>query len=357
MNRKHIVALIALALLLFVALLTVFFGTWLWSLAGGRALQALGDWLTPPMRILTFLGDNLFYLIAMPLVYWCIHKGLGADLGVLLLVSSVVNGLIKSFVKQGRPYWHDASLRLDDATSFSTPSGHAQTSAVLFGYLAWFLAGRRRGVLWVVILTLVIILVALSRVYLGVHYAGDILWGMAIGVALVALYAWLKPVLLPRLKQLPLGIHVLLALVVGTLIPIVDAFLLTVPFGSSGSFGVLYAQASSTTLDESVTVGGLAFGLWVGLAMENRYVRFSVAGPLWRRALRYVVGLAGLLAVWMGLRAILPQEPLWLGLVLQGCRYGLAALWAMLVWPWLFVKVGLAARESLGDSRSGDAGG
>jgi membrane-associated phospholipid phosphatase len=357
MNMKHIVVVIALAFLLLVALLTVLFGTWLWSLDGVRGLQALGDWLTLPMRLFTFLGNDLFYLTAIPLVYWCIHKGLGADLSVLLVLSSLVNGAIKSLIKHSRPFWHDASLRLSDAGSFSTPSGHAQTSAALFGYLAWFLAGRRRGVLWIVVLALVTALVALSRVYLGVHYPGDILWGIAIGLALVALYTWLKPVLLPRLRHLSLGLHVLLALIVAVLIPTVEALLLAIPFGADRAFGALYAQAWSTTLDEAATVGGLAFGLWVGLVVESRYVRFTVAGPLWQRVLRYVLGIGGVLAIWMGLRVIFPEEPQLLGLALRMVRYGLAILWAIVIWPWLFVKVGLAARENRCDSRGGAADG
>ena len=331
MNRKHILAIIAFALLLLVALLTVIIGNWLWSLDGVRALQALGGWLKLPMQIFTFLGDDIFYLTTIPLVYWCIHKGLGADLGALLVLSSFANGAIKSTVKHSRPFWDDSSLRLSDASSFSTPSGHAQTSAALFGYLAWFLAGRRRGVLWIVIVTLVTILVALSRVYLGAHYPGDVLWGIVIGLALVALYTWLKPVLLPRLKRLSLGMHVLLALIAAVFIPAAEALLLAIPFGSARTFSALYAEAWSTTLDEAVTVGGLAFGLWVGLAVESRYVGFTVAGPLWQRALRYVIGIAGLLVVWMGLRVILPQEPMLLGLALRGVRYGLAMLWAILL--------------------------
>jgi hypothetical protein len=85
-----------------------------------------------------------------------------------------------------------------------------------------------------------------------------------------------------------------------------------------------HAQTGAA-LDEAVTVGGMLFGLWVGLAAENRYVRFTVAGPFWKRALRYVIGIAGLLAVYLGLRALLPEEPLWLGLTLQSGRYELAA--------------------------------
>jgi membrane-associated phospholipid phosphatase len=343
MSRKGSVGIIALVLLAFAALLTVILGSWLWSLDGVRALQALGGWLKLPMQLFTFLGDDLFYLATIPLVYWCIHKELGADLGVLLVLSSFVNGAVKSFLKHSRPFWHDASLRLSAASSFSTPSGHAQASAALFGYLAWFMSGRRRGVLWIVSLALLIILVALSRVYLGVHYPGDILWGVVVGLGLVALYTWLKPLLLPPLKQLSLGVHILLALIVAAFIPAAEALLLAIPIGTGRTFGELYTAASGTTLAEAATVGGLAFGLWVGLVVESRYVRFTVAGPWWQRALRYLIGVAGLLAIWMGL-ALLPQESLSFGLLLRMVRYGIAMLWAILIWPWLFVKIGLSAR-------------
>ena len=75
------------------------------DVASNRAFQALGGWLRTPMVIFTFLGDEQFYLIAIPLVYWCIHKGLGADLGVLLVLSSFTNTALKSFFKHSRPFW------------------------------------------------------------------------------------------------------------------------------------------------------------------------------------------------------------------------------------------------------------
>ena len=122
---------------------------------------------------------------------------------MLLVLSSFTNTALKSFFKHSRPFWEAPALQLGEASSFSTPSGHAQTSAALFGYLAWFVADKRRGRLWVTLLGLLIVLVALSRVYLGVHFLGDILWGAAVGLSLAALYAWLKPKLLPRLKLVP----------------------------------------------------------------------------------------------------------------------------------------------------------
>ena len=77
-------------------------------------------------------------------------------------------------------------------------------------------------------------------------------------------------------------------------------------------------------------------------------MRFTVAGPWWQRALRYVIGVVGLFAVWMGLRMIFPHEPTALGLALRMVRYALAMLWAMVGWPWLFVRIKLGTRRRAG---------
>ena len=97
-------------------------------------------------------------------------------------------------------------------------------------------------------------------------------------------------------------------------------------------------------LAEAATIGGLAFGGWAGLALESRYVRFSVAGPFWQRALRYLIGCAGILAIWMG-PGILPQVTPAFEIALQMARSGAVMLWTIMGWPWLFVRIGLGARE------------
>jgi hypothetical protein len=109
-------------------------------------------------------------------------------------------------------------------------------------------------------------------------------------------------------------------------------------------FGELYTDAYRSALEDGATIAGLAFGLWVGLALEMHTVRFAVGGPWWQRALRYVIGVAGLFAVWMGLRMVFPQEPTALGLALRMVRYALAMLWAIVGWPWLFVRIKLGTR-------------
>ena len=336
--------IIAVAALLAALAVTLYAGERLWGLAGVQAVQGLGGWLTWPMRVFTFLGDEQFYLVILPLVYWCLHKELGADLGILLVLTSFTNTGLKSFLKHARPFWETPALRLGDASSFSTPSGHAQNSAALFGQVARFAAKRRWGRLWGALLALLIALVALSRVYLGVHFPGDVLWGMAVGLGLLALYGALKPMLLPRLKRLSLAAHVLLALIGAGIMLAVVWVLLTIPFGSGSTFGALYVEAWNNALEDAATVAGLALGLWIGLVVELHYVKFSVAGPRLQRGLRYLIGILGLFAIWFGLRILFPPEPLVLGLVLRVVRYGLAMFWAIALWPWLFVRVGLGGR-------------
>jgi membrane-associated phospholipid phosphatase len=344
-SRTRTLGIAALTALLVALIATLLWRDWLWSTAGNRALQSLGGWLTAPMRAITFLGDEVFYLLMMPLVYWCIHKGLGADFAALIVISGFANGCLKSLVKRSRPFWEAPGLQLSRAVSFSTPSGHAQSSAALYGYLAWFLAGRGRGVTWAVLLALLAALVALSRVYLGVHYPGDILWGAAIGLTIAALYAALKPVLVPRLKEMSLAEHLIMAPVTAAAMLAVMALLRSVPFGNSARFPELYGQAMNATIEESAAVSGLALGLWIGLVAETRYVRFSVAGPVRQRALRYAIGAATLAVIWFGLGVIMPAEPSALSVTLRVARYALVMGWAAAGWPWLFVRLGLGERE------------
>lgn len=344
MRKVSSSGIIAIAAWLVALAVTLLAGERLWALAGVQSVQALDRWLTRPMQFFTFLGDEQFYLVILPLIYWCLHKELGADLGILLVLTSFTNTGLKSFIKHARPFWEAPTLKLSDASSFSTPSGHAQNSAALFGQVARFGAGRRRGRLWAVLLALLIALVALSRVYLGVHFPGDVLWGLAVGLGLLVLYAALKPGLAPHFRRLSLATHGLLALLSAALMVAAVWLALAIPFGSGAMFGELYSEAWNNALEDAATVAGLALGLWIGLVAEARYVKFDVAGPWLQRGLRYLLGIGGLGAIWLGLRLLFPPEPWWPGLLLRTMRYGLAMFWAIALWPWLFVRIGLAAR-------------
>ncbi|MET9802026.1 phosphatase PAP2 family protein [Streptomyces sp. NPDC006368] len=110
-------------------------------------------------------------------------------------VSALGAGLqqaLKAVVGRDRPQWPDP---VDSAHFASFPSGHAMTATVTFGLILWLLARRDKGPgtrawLLVVALGAVSVLgVGLTRMYLGVHWASDVLGGWLLGACLVSVAA------------------------------------------------------------------------------------------------------------------------------------------------------------------------
>ena len=353
MSRRSFL-LIPLLALGMAALATALQGPALWDVQAVRAFQGNGA-LKLPMEAITTLGSEGFFLPLLLLVFWCIDKPLGIDLALLLMITGSANITLKALFQGPRPFWSDLSLRLTSGSSFSTPSGHASHATVLFGYLAWWLVGRRRreerpqgspqrGSI-AVLLLLCVFLVGLSRVYLGVHFPGDVVWGCAEGIVVLVAYVGLKPRVAGWLSERSLGAHAALATGAAASVLALNLIFLAAPAGHGPGYGGIYGEARAQALGEAANVAGLVLGAWIGLALEGRYVRFTTSGPGGQRVLRYGLGLAGLLTVWLGLRIAFPVEPLAFGMALRIVRYAAAALWAVFAWPWLFVRIGLGKAE------------
>jgi membrane-associated phospholipid phosphatase len=328
-------------------LATLLQGATLWNVGVVRSFQGSGA-LRLPVEAVTTLGSQEFFLLFLSLVFWCIDKPLGIDLAVLVTLAATANITLKALLQRPRPFWSDRALRLASGASFSTPSGHAANSTVIFGYLAWWLTrppGSRRRTAIAALLLACVFLICLSRVYLGVHFPGDVIWGCAEGILLLAAYIGLRPRLSAWLRARSLGTHIALAATAAAVIVAVSLLFLGPRSGAGVGFETVYAEARAQAVTETGDVAGLVLGMWVGLALEGRYVRFKTSGPPGQRTLRYIGGLAGLLVVWLGLRFILPADPPALGLALRVARYAISGLWAVFAWPWLFVRIGLGEAD------------
>jgi membrane-associated phospholipid phosphatase len=273
----------------------------------------------------TFLGDELFFLIFIPLTFWCLDRLVGARLIVVFLVSSWLNSCAKELGQQPRPCDYDSGTLADvpacaddpyDTTGFGLPSGHTQNTVVIWSYLA---SQFRNKWFWV-LAALLIILIPLSRVYLGVHFPTDLLGGYLMGVAVLLLYFWLEPRAEAALERIGL----VWQLAISILVPAV--LLLVLPAET--------AVSSASTL----------MGMGAGFALERRWVGFETAGAWWKRALRYVVGMAVMFGLYMGLSAAF--EGLEPALFFRFIRYGLVGLWGGLGAPWAFTKLRLAGTRS-----------
>ncbi|MBV9467811.1 MAG: phosphatase PAP2 family protein, partial [Abitibacteriaceae bacterium] len=148
-------------------------------------LQSVGHWPRPLMLFFSFLGTEYFYLLIMPALLWCVDARLGVRLGILFLLSASFNSILKLVFHAPRPFWLERKAGgFEFESSFGIPSGHAQNSMAVWGFLA---AKQRVGKVWAAV---IIFLIGLSRLYLGVHFPTDVLAGWVIGGAL--LWAFLR---------------------------------------------------------------------------------------------------------------------------------------------------------------------
>ncbi len=95
-----------------------------------------------------------------------------------------------------------------------------------------------------------------------------------------------------------------------------------------------------------ISDAGLVLGMGVGLALTQRSARFDAGGALWKRALRYLIGLIGVLIFWRGLTLVFPGGMDGLGMMLRYVRYALTGLWAAYLAPLVFLKLKLAERAA-----------
>ncbi len=324
-----------------------------WGIELIVALQRIPG-LTAAMQLFSQLGTEEFFLIVMPAIYWCVNARLGAGLAVALITSNALNGLLKMALHLPRPYWVDTRVRaLSSETSYGLPSGHAQNAMAVWGYLASQVARVRPALAWGLALGL-IFLISLSRVYLGMHFPTDVVGGWVVGAALLwAVWRWQAPVT-EWLKRQSLAQQVLVAVLVAAVYVALAAGALALAGGSVDA-GAWATNAAATQAEPIAprspnglaSAGGMILGLGVGLALAHRWARFEAGGPWGKRVARFVIGAVGLLLFWRGLALVFPDDPLALALALRYVRYALTALWAIFLAPWVFVKVGLAERESM----------
>ena len=261
----------------------------------------------------TMLGEEYFYIFMLALVFWCVDKRYGYKLSFALLLSGVINGVVKSVVRAPRPIGTEGirSLRVETATGSSFPSGHTQNATTFFGSL---MKKLRRTWLYLAGSAL-ILLVAVSRLYLGVHWPLDVLGGMALGVAclMIADFAFER---FERLRwgRLP---WLNLTLLVPTMI-------------------AAYAWRDAT---DHVKVAGTLCGFLMGFSFETAFVRFGVKAPFWKHAVKFTLGIVVALALKEGLKHIFPQ-----GAASDFLRYVVVGMWITVGAPLSFIALRLAPR-------------
>lgn len=314
------------------------------------AIQSLGNWLELPMKFFSFLGYENFFFLALPLIYWSIDTGLGFRIALILVTSNYLNSIGKFLFAAPRPYWIGAGVKpFLVEHSFGIPSGHAQNAAALWGIMA---AKVNKRWAWIVAFA-VVFFVGFSRLYLGVHFVHDVIAGWLIGsVILFAFLRFWDPVA-AWLKTKTLTQQIILAFVISLLMIGIGAWstarLHGYVFPVEWTDNALRAGPlpAPVSMEGIITSAGSLFGLAVGAAWIASRGGYQAAGPLEKRAIRYAIGLIGIMILWNGLGEIFPRGEAFIPLILRYVRYSLVGLWVMAGAPWLFFHFKLADRPKM----------
>ncbi|MHB8946059.1 MAG: phosphatase PAP2 family protein [Bacillota bacterium] len=278
---------------------------------GLTVIQWLQHFSTPTLdsvfRAFSDLGSETFYITAVPIVYWCVNKKLGIRLAYVFLFSAWANSGLKEFFAAPRPPWTVVrNLYPESAAGYGFPSGHAQSSSVFWSYLAI----QSRARVLSVIAGLLIVLVSLSRVYLGVHWPTDVLGGIALGLALSFTFSWITGLFRGRRATFQLR------LVGGLVVPLA---MLAVYHGPDGS-----------------KIVGFLLGMAVGWAFEERFIGFRPAAGFAAQVAKVLIGLGVLAGLRAGLKLVLAE-----GTFYDLARYAILGIWGAFVWPAVFSRIGL----------------
>lgn len=310
--------------------------------------QNLGDWLQGPMSFFSLLGTENFYLAVMPALLWSVNVRWGIRAGLILLTSEALNISLKHLFGLPRPYWVSEKVRaLSSETSFGLPSGHAQNGVTLWGSLA---ASIRRS--WATAFaTALIFLISLSRLYLGVHYPTDVIGGWIVGGLLLWAFLALEEPLVERLRRRRVTWQILAASLATLLLLALCVGVLTLSAGRSVP-QVWQEQATRATglpvpiqpwnLNDLIASTGTLFGFAVGGVLLLSWGRFDAGGAPWKRIARYVVGLAGVIVVYFGLKAVFIEGDTLMASLLRFVRYAATGFWVSYLAPRVFVWLKLA---------------
>ena len=134
---------------------------------------------------ITHLGEETVFLALAIIFFWCIDKYRGYYMLLTGLIGTVVNQALKLVCRVPRPWVKDPGFTVVDsavkeATGYSFPSGHTQSIAGTFGAIG--ATSKRRW--FSIVCVVIIVLVAFSRMYLGVHTPADVCVSLLIAAVL-----------------------------------------------------------------------------------------------------------------------------------------------------------------------------
>lgn len=251
--------------------------------------EAAGAFLSDFFLKITYFGELNIILILMAGIYWCVNKKTGEYLMMGFSWNRILNGFLKITFCAYRPWIRDPRITPNEtaivtATGYSFPSGHSTNGGTFFGGLA--ISSKNK--IFSFACWIMVVLIAFSRIFLGVHTPQDILVGAILSsLVMFAVYRVIDKYGENEKARL---------LMVGT--PIVIDILLAI-YASCKSYPLDY-DATGKVLVEGAKMAndtfkniGWSLAFFLGYFIEKKWIRFHDCETKTQAGARMIFGLLG----------------------------------------------------------------
>jgi len=259
-------------------------------------------------KVITNVGSEPAYIFFALLIFWCFNKKTGIRAMYVIFFSAYITILAKNLFGMPRP---PAYLHKVTENDFGFPSGHAQISSSFWGYLGL----QSKGTHIIIAGAIAILLVSLSRIYLGVHYPGDVVGGIIFGLSVAFISYNMQTGILNIFNKQSLNLKFLIALFLPVIL-------------------VLIASLQENHMKEQIELGILMVSVGTGYLLEEEKIRFHDAKNKKQAVNRAFVGILILGTVYLISFILLLVDPVFLYV-----KYAALGFSSVFIVPWVFAKM------------------
>lgn len=227
-------------------------------------------------KIISYLGEPVVFILVGAVLYLGYNKSYAKNLTLNLLISYYFNGLIKELGQDPRPSTNQDPLEDLGVTeaSYGFPSGHAQNAVTYWGYVSYeFKDNYKKNNIPIIpiILSVIIFLVAISRIIIGVHDLQDIIGGLLLGIGFLLLFIYVEPSASKLFNKLNFIGKIILTIIVSLVMFLIPTFI----FPNAGVGEALVPTPIYPDAGVFGQVGGAILGFGVGYLLEQKYVQYD----------------------------------------------------------------------------------
>lgn len=152
-------------------------------------ISSKSDVMTMFMTVITMMCNTEFIIVATLLLVLLIkNKKIGGMIASNVVLCSVINTIIKHIFLRPRP----VGIKLIEQGGYSFPSGHSMMAVAFYGLLIYIIWNTKWRNVWKIftttLLVILILLIGISRIYVGVHFASDVIAGLSISLSYLIIF-------------------------------------------------------------------------------------------------------------------------------------------------------------------------